>query len=428
MKNDQSKSIAVDELRVGMFVELDIGWMSHPFPTGSFRISSEKQIEAIRALGLSQVRYFPEKSDAPAADSADTNVGGAGTLPTAGVHVASVKAGRRGRFAMPSAVDEQRRRQLRCEQGFQDAVALYRLVQEQVQAQPHLIKDRCDSMVGALLDELLQPGDASIRLLSASGAERSCMHAVNVSVLSLLLGNAMGLSRDQLAQLGSAAFLHDIGKILLPERVRALDESFSLAENRLYQDHVLCSVELAQSLGLPSEALAAIAQHHEYLDGTGFPQRSRGSELSLPGRILALVNRFDSLCNPTHPAAAMTPHEALSNIFTQMKGRLDAAVVSAFIRMMGVHPPGSVVQLTNDHYALVVIANTSRPLKPQVLVHDPAVPRHGALIIDLEKMPEIGIRRGIKPGNLPTDISDYLALRQRVCYFYERVEPELQAA
>jgi hypothetical protein len=94
--------------------------------------------------------------------------------------------------------------------------------------------------------------------------------------------------------------------------------------------------------------------------------------------------------------------------------------MSAFIRMMGVYPPGSVIQLLDDRYAVVVSVNSSKPLKPRVFVHDPMVPRHEALILDLENAPQMGIRRSIKPTALPPEAIDYLMPRQRVCYFFEK--------
>ena len=71
--------------------------------------------------------------------------------------------------------------------------------------------------------------------------------------------------------------------------------------------------------------------------------------------------------------------------------------------MMGVYPPGSVVQLTDDRYALVVCVNSTRPLKPRVLVHDPQVPRDEALLAGPEDTPDLGIRRSLKPAQLPPD-------------------------
>ena len=92
---------------------------------------------------------------------------------------------------------------------------------------------------------------------------------------------------------------------------------------------------------------------------------------------------------------------------------------------MGVYPPGSVVQLTDDRYAIVVGVNSMRPLKPRVMVHDAKVPRDEALVLDLESSPGLGIRRSIRPQQLPPASLDYLAPRPRVAYFFEpaRADP-----
>ena len=89
-------------------------------------------------------------------------------------------------------------------------------------------------------------------------------------------------------------------------------------------------------------------------------------------------------------------------------------------RRMGVYPPGSVVQLVDDRFALVVSVNSSRPLKPRVIVHEPSVSRHEALILDLEHAPTIGIRRSVKPSALPREAAEYLSPRQRISYFFEK--------
>ena len=173
-------------------------------------------------------------------------------------------------------------------------------------------------------------------------------------------------------------------------------------------------------MGLPSRALQGIAQHQELLDGSGFPLSLGGDKISQQGKVLALVNRFDLLCNPGPNTPTLTPHEALSAIFAQMKGQFDAAVLGAFIRMMGVYPPGSVVQLVNDRFAMVVSVNSLRPLRPSVLVFDTRVPREQALVLDLERVPELGIRRSLKPALLPPAAQDYLMPPPRICYFFER--------
>ena len=94
--------------------------------------------------------------------------------------------------------------------------------------------------------------------------------------------------------------------------------------------------------------------------------------------------------------------------------------------MMGVYPAGSVVQLTDDRYALVVGSNFARPLKPRVLVHEPGVPRDDALILNLESAPGLGIRRSLKPLALPERTLNYLSPRPRVSYFFEPAQ-EMEA-
>ena len=177
-------------------------------------------------------------------------------------------------------------------------------------------------------------------------------------------------------------------------------------------------------MGLSDAVLTAIAQHHEMADGSGFPLRLVGEDMGRAGQILALVNHYDRMCNPVGSVEVLTPHEALSAIFAQLKSRFDPVVLGAFIRMMGVYPPGSVVQLVNDRYAIVVLVNSSRPLRPKVIVHDIRVPKDEAPVLDLEEMPELGIRRSLKPAQLPRDALDYLSPRKRICYFFERaVDP-----
>lgn len=171
---------------------------------------------------------------------------------------------------------------------------------------------------------------------------------------------------------------------------------------------------------LSSAALLCIAQHHEAANGSGYPMRLSGDLISPLGRILALTNQYDSLCNPGNPAAAQTPHEALSTIFSRLKSRFDGQTMSVFIRMMGVYPPGSVVQLSDESYAMVISVNSSRPLKPRLIIYNPQIPKEEALVVDLERQANLGVRRSVKPVQLPRQVLDYLSPRQHICYFFER--------
>ena len=423
MQEGQSKLIDVGELRKGMFIQLDLGWMDHPFPLNSFKISSDEQIHTIVSLGVENVRHFPDRSDADVPPAAEA--GNLAADPSADAlaaddraeGVASHWAARRNRARK---LENEQHRLAVCERQFSNATRQFRRVVETVHASHLLARQDSESVVGRCVDELIGQGESVIRLLSESVGERSGQHSVNVMVISLMLGRSLGLEREALVELGLAALLHDIGKLELPDRFRNVEDNFSAVEHRLYQSHVVHSVSMAQSMGLPPGVVAGIAQHHEMADGSGFPARVAGDQMQMAGKIVSLVNRYDNFCNPARGTSVTTPHEALSVMFSQMKPRFDPAVLGAFIRMMGVYPPGSIVQLGNDRYGMVVSVNAQRPLRPKVIVHDPAVPRKEALIIDLETQPELGIRRSLKTHQLPKAAMDYLSPRRRICYFFER--------
>jgi HD-GYP domain-containing protein (c-di-GMP phosphodiesterase class II) len=420
MEETLSEIIDVAQLQPGMYIELELGWLAHPFPTGHFKISSQKQIDSIRALGLQQIRINPAKSDLPGKVDAVAPIG-VDLRPSAQRQDARELALQQ--FEQQQRREQlaaQEREQLACERRFEQTARQYKQALEQMHSKPREVMVQCRGMVDGFVNEMLTSGESAIRLLSDSMGDKLALHPVNISVIALLLGKQLGLSASELTDLGLAAFFHDVGKSELPDRVRWLEDSFSAHEHKAYQEHVGHGVFLGQQMGLTPDALSAIAQHHEMVDGSGFPKRVKGESMSQLGKILALVNRYEGLCNPGRPAAAITPHEALALIFAQYKPRFDASVLRAFIRMMGVYPPGSVVQLNDERYAMVVSVNASRPLKPRIFVFDPHVPKHEALILDLESTPELGIKRSLRPDSLPRAAMDYLSPRQRICYFFER--------
>ena len=423
MADSQTLLIEVTRLRVGMYIHLDLGWMDHPFSLSSFKIRSQEQIDTIRSLGLEHIRYSPDKSDpdpslSPAAPGVPENAIHAGhaesAAATAELPEMTAKNLRRERLA------SQRASLQICERQFAQATQTYKQVMESVYAQPSPAREQSETLIRGFVGEILGEQDACIRLLSEKAGEKTSLHSVNVTIISLLLGKASGLGEQDLLDLGMGALLHDIGKIDLPDRLRWNDEHFVAAERQIYQQHVAHGVDLARKMRLSNGAILVIGQHHEHADGSGYPRHISAEQMAPPARIVALVNHYDNLCNPGNPALGITPHEALAFMFAQKRPLFHAATLSLFVRMMGVYPPGSVVQLTDDRFALVVAVNSARPLKPSVVVHDPHVPQDEALVIDLEDELQVGIRRSLKPLQLPKAAFDYLSPRKRVCYFFER--------
>ena len=409
--------------------------MAHPFPLSRFKIVSADQIATIKSLGLKRVRWEPRFSDVAAAPAAPESAHATSPAPEPRaaaaqqrpdsdtpppvVPPAAAPPDEPARKAHRKQLAGQREALQLCERQFAEAASACAELNQLVVTKPLNAGGQAQALSRALVDKMLGEQEVCIQLLTGAAGNKAAAHALNVTILSLLLGRKFGLDEAEMLDLGVGAMLHDVGKLELPERARHREDHFIAAEVKEYEDHVAHGVVHGRKMGLAAGALRVVAQHHEGCDGSGFPLRLEGEKMTLPARIVALVNRYDNLCNPNLVARALTPHEALALIFAGSAPKYDAAVLATFIKMMGVYPPGSAVQLNDDRYALVVNVNSTRPLKPRVLVHDATVPREEALVLDLQAHASLGIRRSVRPLQLPAPALNYLAPARRVAYFFE---------
>ncbi|OJU89111.1 MAG: hypothetical protein BGO13_14245 [Burkholderiales bacterium 66-5] len=407
-----------------MFIQLEMGWMNHPFPTSNFRIASVEQIQILRGLGVTQLRYVPSKSlvvdsdERPAPDDAPLPMQ-AGPSSAAGAQQDAETL-----EPMLDSPDRHEVVQARCRTRFNQAASLYADVAETVDSAPVAARAQVEALARADVAELLQSENYTVHLLTGIIGQHQGNHCVNVMVLSLLLGRALGLGAQALEHLAAAGLLHDIGKIHLPAHIAQPGAPLSASDKRIYEEHVIRSVALAQRMGFGADVLLAIGQHHEMADGSGYPRRVEAAQMGQFGKILALVNRYDRLCNPLHGESSHTPHEALARLFAQERKRFDATtVLAAFIRLMGVYPPGSLVQLNDGRYARVVASNSQSPLRPHVLPFVVGVSRRDARVVDLGSHQEQGIRRSVKFDALSDEALEFFLPGQQLCYFFDRVQP-----
>ena len=423
MADSQAKLIDVSRLRIGLFVYLDLSWTEHPFPFNSFKLRSQDQINTILGLGLQRVRYSRERSDVePLPEAAPVIEAEAPAAPVPEQAAALDKAQRE------ELAKKQRREQFlaqqasleRCERSFGQASKALRSVLQLARSRPEVAREEVEQLVGSMVAEMTGEREVAIRLLSEKAGEETALHPLNVTVLSVLLGRACGLDEDTLLVIGQGGLLHDIGKLDLPDRLHYNDDPSTAAERKLFQQHVDHGISIGQRMGLRPSVIRVIAEHHERADGGGYPLALRGDQLSPASRVVCLVNHYDNLVNPGNPGQAATPHDALALMFAKHRAQFDATTMAVFIRMMGVYPPGSVVQLTDNRYALSVAVNPLRPLKPRVVVYSEDVPADDSLILDLEDFRDLGVQRSVKPLQLPRAVFDYLSPRKRMCYFFER--------
>ena len=199
----KANAIAVEELRVGMFVQLEGGWLSHPFPLSAFKLCNAEQIETLRGLGLGQVRWVPEKSDlpTPAAPPLDHAVATQGTENTEKAP-AELRA---------SSWQQQRESALRCEAQRSRVENELRQLMSTAAARPLEAGRASVALTQSMLDDMLDEDEVGIRLVN-TGPDRALAHALNVSVISLLIGRMLGMSAADLLDVGVGALLHDAGK------------------------------------------------------------------------------------------------------------------------------------------------------------------------------------------------------------------------
>jgi putative nucleotidyltransferase with HDIG domain len=414
-------SIGIDQIQIGLYVTLDLSWMDHQFLTNSFKIKNAKQLEDLRRLGLKNIRYNPAKSDSeplplPARPAEPPQPATSVPNPEEQAVIARKKE-RAARLA------KLRQSVTQCEKKFVEAAGTFKNINQNLYARPEESVRAATTLVSQMAESLLIDKDLAIHAMNDKVVgEDVYFHSLNVSVLAMMLAKEMKLSRDEIGLVGLGAMFHDAGKTRVPGRILNKTEPLTTAEANFLAEHPRYGEEIGRNLKLPEAAIDIILHHHEAMDGSGYPDHLKGAQLLLPTRIVAIANTFDNLCNHPNPAKSLTPYEAVSSMFAKQKNLFDPAALSIFIRSMGIYPPGTVVNLTDDIWGMVVSVNVNQPLKPVVLIYDPEVPKEEAILLNLEEESELGIVKTCRAVELPRAVFDYLSPRQRITYYFNETE------
>src|SRR6185503_2743707 len=215
--------IHASALRIGMFVHLNVGWMSHPFPLSSFKLTSIEQIETIRSLGLTRLTWSPERSEVeqPAVEAAAA--GAASAAADEEEAPRPLDARQLARLALQAQLEIAQR----CERQFTEACRDLRRTNDKVLTDPAAANTEAQLLARALLDKMLAEGEPCLRVLGEMASDRHAAHALNVTVISLMLGRQLNVPGNVLMELGVGALMHDVGKVALPDRVRLPREDFN---------------------------------------------------------------------------------------------------------------------------------------------------------------------------------------------------------
>ena len=418
MSGEESVTIDTQQLQPGMYVYIDLRWLDHPFPLNRFKIKSEDQIRTIRALGIRQIRYSPVNSDVPPLSTTQTT-------PSAPTHETpavspEVEALLLEKKAQKERLEQHRAKVAECQKTVANAAKVMRSINADMFTKPQACMDAASQMIDGFLETLMSDSSTVLFVLNDKLAgEEIYIHSVNVSVLATLMAKELQFPSADIKRVGMGCVFHDIGKLEIPGKVTLKTDKLTAAEKSLLQEHPTYGERIARNAKLDPRALAIVAQHHEYSDGTGYPHKLKEDKISPLAQLVVIVNLYDNLCNPLNPVDALTPHEALAKLFTQYRTKLNAKMLQAFIHFMGIYPPGSIVSLSNGTIGTVVSVSSGKALSPTLLVYDPGVPKEEAILLDLETLPDVNISKALRPALLPPDVFAYLSPKKRTTYFFD---------
>lgn len=371
------KRISIDQLKIGMTVEkLDRSWLSTPFLRHRFRITSSDQIQQLYASGVQQLEVE--------ADGAD---------PGSGPPVSAIllKAEPSQPIVSPPEPEPSTVPFLEelpaARQAYKAAKLVIQQAMEDVRMGRALNMEAVSEVVENMSDSILRNPDALTSLTRLKQFdEYTFFHSVNTSALALSVGRHLGYERVPLLQLGTGMLLHDIGKTLVPVEILNKPGRYEPGEFEVMKQHVLRGAEvLSNTTGLNDMFLKPALEHHERVDGTGYPHRRPKADLSQFGLIAAIVDIYDAVTSDRCYHKGKTPHDTLQMLYKLgTQGHVDGTLVQQFVQVVGVYPVGSCVLLDTGERAIVKQFNHQAPLRPLVVLITDEAGRHRSAPLDLD--------------------------------------------
>ena len=431
-KLDTSDTLVLrpDHLRLGMYVDLNCSWFKHPFPRRSFKLTSQNQITTIKGLGLATVLVYPRESD-PETDEEGNAI--QPPPPSTGVSETTAQTSATEAIVEPEAptpAEEEQPTHGDYHQAVELASTAYRqMLDQSSQMMKNLVSGseeglrHAQTMIGGL-STLLTNTEAAGTVASAFDSEdvanANQLHALNVATLSMIVAQQFDIDQEALQLIGMAGLLLDVGEQRIPRHILQTRARRSEVENVKYQLHPYLGVEMLRRFpGFPEEVLDVIRSHHERLDGSGYPEKLKGDQISLPTRIVSAVDHYDALVNSFHPEDALSPAEALATMYKHQQRLFSPEVLIAMIQTLGVFPPGTVVTLTDGSFGQVLNINFKYRLKPLVLLHDQAAPADQPRTVDLQTESELSILRAMPRDELPGNVVEYFRIKRWTGYFIQ---------
>lgn len=339
------KKIHIDQLRPGMYVATtNLSWLKLPFFRK--RIPSQTTIDKLRASGVQEVVIDLAKGD-------DV-----------------------GQGAESRSVDPFDHPDLLVENINQSVLVHNQVLQqtkdlmEQVRAGKEIDARQADTQVGLMIDQLIEDPQSMLCIsVLKNSDEYTYDHCVNTAILALFVGRSMNLPERELMVLGKGMLLHDIGKCMIPHSILTKPGRLSAEEVMVVKSHVNKGVAyLRKTDHIEKQVLTMVTQHHERLDGSGYPDGLRGSQIDPMGRLAGLLDVYDAMIHENHYKDSDDPTTVLKQLAEGVDTAYDATAFKALSESIGIYPPGTILMLDTGEMALSFHPNARNPYRPRVLL------------------------------------------------------------